>query len=185
MGKLFLWEFVTLDGIVESPEKWVTAYESPEGWDFIKAQNLECDALILGRMTYEAFITFWPFQTNNEYGFAEHLNQLPKFVVSSTLQKVEWNNSRLLTGNVIDEVTRLKQRNPDENIGLTGSPTLVHTLMKHDLIDEYRLMVYPVVLGSGTRLFPDNHPLQLKLVESKPFSSGVVALSYQADRKSV
>jgi dihydrofolate reductase len=183
MGKLFLWDFMSLDGVVESPEKWVTAYQSPDVYDFIKIQNLECDALLLGRMTYEAFITFWPFQTNNEFGFADKLNKMPKFVVSSTLEKADWNNTSILAGNVIEEVTKLKGRSSDEKIGITGSPTLVQALIKHDLIDEFRLMIYPIVLGTGKRLFRDDSNINLKLVETRPFKSGVVALSYQLERQ--
>src|SRR5690348_2079186 len=108
MGKLFLWDFVSLDGVVESPEKWVAPYDSDEGNEFIKVQNLECDALLLGRNTYEAFITFWPTQTHNEFGFADHLNAMPKFVVSSTLKDPDWNNTSVLAGDVVEAVTRLK-----------------------------------------------------------------------------
>ncbi len=179
MGKLFLWEFLSLDGIIESPEKWIMPYESPEGSDFIKAQNLECDALLLGKKTYEAFITFWPFQTNNEFGFADHLNQIPKYVVSSTLQNADWNNAHVLNGDAVEVVTKLKEQYADKNIGLTGSPTLIYALMQANLIDEFRLMIYPIVLGRGARLFSDGVQTKLKLVEAKPFSSGVIGLSYQ------
>jgi dihydrofolate reductase len=110
------------------------------------------------------------------------MNSLPKYVVSTTLEKVEWNNARLIKDNVAAEVSKLKQQ-PGQDILIYGSGELVHTLMQHDLIDEYRLMVFPIVLGSGKRLFKDESNATLKLVETRPFSSGVVAMIYQPDRK--
>ena len=106
-------------------------------------------------------------------------NSLPKFVVSTTLKEVEWNNAKLMKGNIAEEVSKLKQQS-GQDILIAGSGELVHTLMQHDLIDEYRLMVHPVVLGSGKRLFRDGTDTKvLKLIETKTFSSGVVLLSYQ------
>jgi dihydrofolate reductase len=188
MRKIVVWEFMTLDGIVEAPEQWVNDYHSPDVADFVKAQNLEPDALLLGRVTYEAFISFWPHQTNNEFGFADKLNQMPKFIVSSTLAKTEWNNSHLIKAagkaHLVNAITAMKQE-PGGSIGLTGSPTLVQFLSEHDLIDEYRLLLHPIVRSSGQRLFKDgsvgNGMKTFKLVDCQPFSSGVVALSYQRD----
>jgi dihydrofolate reductase len=110
------------------------------------------------------------------------MNGLPKYVVSTTLTEVAWNNSRLIKGNVAEEVSRLKQE-VGQNILIYGSGELVNTLMHHDLIDEYRLLVYPLVLGSGKRLFQGGSKTTLKLVETKPFSSGVVLLNYQPGKK--
>lgn len=178
MGKLFVWEFLSLDGVTESPEKWTSTYNDEALGEFIKVQNLACDALLLGRLTYEAFITFWPHQTGNAFGFSDHLNAMPKYVMSNTLQTATWNNTHILKGDAAEAVTKLKQQYANQKIGLTGSPTLIQALIAHDLIDEYHLMVYPVVLGGGQRLFEEGAKANLQLVERQPFKSGVVALSY-------
>jgi len=184
MRKIIVSEFVTLDGVMESPEKWQFPYYSDDIAEVIKAQILASDAMLLGRVTYEVFAAYWPSQSNNEFGIADKLNSVPKFVVSSTLQKAEWNNSTLIKGNVAEEISKLKQQ-PGGNIGITGSATLVQSLMQADLIDEHRLMVHPVVLGSGKRLFRDGgNALQLKLFNIQTFSKGVVLLCYKkAERK--
>ncbi len=136
----------------------------------------------LGRVTYQGFAKAWPSMTD-EQGFADRMNSLPKFVVSTTLKEVEWNNARLMKGNIVEEVSKLKQQ-PGQDILVSGSGELVHTLMQHDLIDEYRLMVHPVVLGSGKRLFRDGSDTTvLRLVDTKTFSSGVVVLTYQPAKK--
>jgi dihydrofolate reductase len=115
--------------------------------------------------------------------FGEKMNGMPKYVASTTLNEVAWNNSRLITGNVAEEVARLKQQ-PGQDLLVAGSGELVQTLMQHDLIDEYRFMVHPIILGSGKRLFREgNDTAVLKLVDTKIFSSGVVVLTYQPDRK--
>ncbi len=164
---------------MEASEKWQPPYFSDDVAEFIKAQILALDAQLLGRVTYDVFAAYWPLQTNNESGIADKLNTMPKFVVSSTLEKAEWNNSTILSGNVAEAVARLKQQ-PGGSLGIIGSATLVQSLMKEDLIDEYRLLVHPVVLGCGKRLFKDGmDTTALKLVESKTFSSGVVLLRYQ------
>jgi dihydrofolate reductase len=122
-------------------------------------------------------------RTNNEFGVADKLNSAPKFVVSSTLEKVEWNNSTLIREDVAEEIIKLKQQ-PGGDIAVIGSATLVQSLMHYDLIDEYRLLVHPIVLGSGKRLFPDGvNMTALKLLEAKAFSSGIVLLRYQSNEK--
>lgn len=128
-------------------------------------------------MTYEGFAAAWPTLTD-EQGFADRMNGLPKYVVSKTLQKPEWNNSHVIKGNIAGEVARLKQQS-GQNIMVAGSARLVQTLIQHGLVDEYRLLVYPVVLGRGKRLFEDGSTTTLKLVDAIPFISGVVALLYQ------
>jgi dihydrofolate reductase len=140
------------------------------------------DALLLGRVTYQGFAAAWPSVTD-EAGFADRMNSLPKVVVSTTLEEVEWNNSRLIKGNVAEEVSKLKHE-VGQDILIAGSGALVQTLMQHDLIDDYRLLVYPVVLGSGKRLFQDGSKTTLRLVETKTFRSGVVLLHYQPVGKS-
>jgi dihydrofolate reductase len=162
-------------------------------------------ALLLGRVTYEIFAGAWPTLTDadnvkmvkeaggqaeameatktEENPFADRMNSLPKFVVSTTLKKVSWNNSTLIKGNIAQELSRLKQL-PGQDIFIAGSSGLVQSLTQLDLIDEYRLMVFPIVLGNGKRLFKDGLDTKvLKLVETKPFKTGVVVLTYQPDRK--
>jgi dihydrofolate reductase len=179
MRKVIVSEFLSLDGVMEASETWQPPYVSDDVAEFIQAQILALDAQLLGRVTYDMFAAYWPLQTNNEFGIADKLNTMPKFIVSSTLEKAEWKNSTIISGNVTEAVARLKQQ-PGGSIGIMGSATLVQSLMKEDLIDEYQLQVYPIVLGSGRRLFKDGmNTTALKLVESKPFSSGVVLLRYQ------
>jgi dihydrofolate reductase len=136
------------------------------------------DALLLGRVTYEGFAKAWP-SVKDDVGFADKMNNMSKHVVSTTLKKVDWNNSKLIKTNVAEEVRKLKQQ-PGKEILVYGSAKLVNTLLRHDLVDELRLLVHPVVLGSGRRLFDDNSETlkPLKLAESKTFPSGIVLLSY-------
>ena len=181
MRKVIVTEFITLDGVVEAPEKWSFPFWNDEIAKFKHDELFASDALLLGRVTYQGFAAAWPSRTD-ETGFADRMNSLPKFVVSTTLDKVEWNNSRLIKENVAEEVSKLKQQ-PGQNLLIYGSGALVHTLMQHNLIDEYWLLVYPVVLGSGKRLFKDGSNTTLKLVETKTFSSGVVLLCYQPETK--
>ncbi len=183
MRKVVVSEFLTLEGVIESPEKWQMSYVSDDVAETIQHQILGYEAMLLGRVTYEVFASYWPLQTNNEFGIADKLNSMPKFVVSSTLAKADWNNTTLIKANVLEEIARLKQQGSGD-IHLPGSATLVQTLLQADLIDEYRLQVYPVVLGKGKRLFNEGIDMvALKLVESKTFSSGVVELIYQPDKK--
>jgi dihydrofolate reductase len=185
MGKIIVSEFMSLDGVIEAPETWHFPYISDDMQAFVNADILESDAALLGRVTYEAFAPFWSTLTQNEYGIADKLNTQPKFVVSTTLQKVEWNNSTLIKGNLAAEIAKVKQQ-ISGNIGLTGSATLVQSLMQADLIDEYHLLVHPIVVGKGKRLFKDGmDTAKLKLVKSIPFAGGVIALVYQpADQAS-
>ena len=139
---------------------------------------MSSEALLLGRVTYEGFAKAWPSRTD-EFGFADKFNNMPKYVVSSTLEDPEWNNSTVLKGDVAEEVTKLKQEQ-DGDIVVHGSPQLVQTLVEHDLVDEYRLMVFPVVLGSGKRLFGETTGKKtLRLVDSKIVGDGVAILVYQ------
>ena len=181
MRKVVVSEFVSLDGVIEEPS-WTFQFSSEEQQKFKFDELFASDALLLGRVTYEGFAAAWPSATDEE-GFADRMNGLPKYVVSTTLEEpLEWNNSRLIEGDVAEEVSRLKQQ-PGHDILIYGSGELLHTLMQHDLIDEYRLMVYPVVLGSGKRLFRDGINTTLRLVETRTFSSGVVVLSYRPAEK--
>src|SRR5207237_7935358 len=144
-----------------------------------KLDELEAsDALLLGRVTYEGFAKAWP-SVKDDVGFADKMNNMSKYVVSTTLKKLDWNNSRLIKTNIVEEVKKLRQQ-PGKDILVYGSGKLVNTLLKHDLVDELRLMVHPVVLGSGRRLFDDNAETMqvLKLEDTKQFPSGIVLLSY-------
>ena len=184
MRKIIVSEFVTLDGVMEGSENWQPPYVSDDFGKEIVAPILEADAFLLGRVTYEAFAGYWPLQTNDEFGIADKLNSAPKYVVSSTLKKAGWNNSTLIKGNVVEEVAKLKQQpGPDGSIEIFGSATLVRSLLQAGLVDECRLFVHPIALGSGKRLFSAGNNTLLKLIEAKTFSSGVVLLRYQPDGK--
>jgi dihydrofolate reductase len=180
LRKLVVSEFVSLDGVMQDPA-WTMPYWNDEIAKFKFDELFASDALLLGRVTYQGFAAAWPSRTD-EQGYADRMNGLPKYVVSTTLDKAEWNNSRLIKDQVAEQLAALKQQ-PGQGILLFGSGTLVQTLVRHDLVDQYNLLVYPVVLGQGKRLFEDGSSAKLKLVEAKSFSSGVVALIYQPDRK--
>jgi dihydrofolate reductase len=179
MRKVIVSEYVTLDGVMENPGGgWSFQFWNEEAAKYKFDELFASDALLLGRVTYEGFAKAWPSMTD-EAGFADRMNSLPKYVVSTTLSEVTWNNARLIKENVVEEVSRLKQQ-PGLDILVAGSADLVHTLMQHDLIDEYKLMVHPVLVGNGKRLFRDGiDKLVLKLVETKAFSSGIVVLTYR------
>jgi dihydrofolate reductase len=190
MRKVVVTEYVTLDGVFEDPGGgegtthggWSFQFWGEESMKFKFDELFATDAQLLGRVTYEGFAKAWPAM-KDEVGFADRMNSIPKYVVSTTLKELTWNNSHLITGNIAEEVTRLKQQE-GQDILVAGSGKLVYTLMQHDLIDEYRLMVHPIVLGSGRRLFSDGiNKTVLKLVDTKPFSSGIVVLTYQIARK--
>src|SRR5437016_12677803 len=169
--------FMTLDGVVEAPDKWSFPFWSDETGKFKSDELRATDALLLGRVTYEGFAAAWPGRKDEE-GFADRFNSMPKYVGSKTLKKLEWNNSHLLEGDLAAEVSNLKQQSGQE-IVIHGSPGLIRSLMPHDLIDEYRLLVYPLVLGRGKRPFDEPSQASLKLAESKVFGSGVVKLVYR------
>jgi dihydrofolate reductase len=184
MRKLFVSEWVTLDGVfdAETMEQWNSPYHSDERGEYIKEEILGSDALLIGRTTYELLAPYWSSLKNNEYGIADKLNSVPKYVVSSTLKKAEWNNSTIIKENVAGEIAKLKQQ-PGQDIRIAGSATLVQSLMEADLIDEYRFLVHPIIMGSGKPFFKDGmHMTRLKLVKTKTFSLGVILLCYQAPK---
>jgi dihydrofolate reductase len=184
MRKVTAGLFVSLDGVVEAPEKWQLPYFNDEMGEAIGAVMAEADAMLLGRVTYQEFASYWPGVSAEDQPFADHMNNTPKFVVSTTLaEPLEWQNSTLIKGNVAEEIAKLKQQ-PGRNIGITGSATLVQSLLQDDLLDELGLLVHPVVVGSGKRLFEEGGDQKgLKLVDSKTFSTGVVYLTYEPDRE--
>jgi dihydrofolate reductase len=183
MRKVIVSEFLTLDGIMEDPggaDKfihggWAFQFErGPEGDKFKLDEVMEAGALLLGRITYEGFAAAWPSRTGD---FADKMNNMPKHIVTSTLKDAKWNNSKLIKNNILEEVSKLKAM-PGDDILVAGSGQIVHLLMQHNLIDEYRLMVYPVILGSGKRFFRDGGEVKLTLVETKLFGSGITLLRY-------
>ena len=181
MRKVIVTEFVSLDGVAEAPEKWVFQFMSDDIGKFKHDELFTADAHLLGRVTYEVFASAWPSR-KDEAGFADRMNNLPKFVVSTTLDRAEWKNSTIIKRNVAEEVLTLKQQ-PGQDILVAGSVSLVQTLMQNGLIDEYRLLTFPIVLGSGKRLFAQGSKASLKLVEAKSFGSGVVLLRYWPEMK--
>ena len=182
MRRVVVTEFVSLDGVMEDP-RWTFQFERGADGDKFKLDEVrEHDALLLGRVTYEGFAEAWPSRTD-DVGFADKMNSMAKYVVSTTLQEAEWNNSTVIKGDVAEEISKLKQQ-PGSDILVAGSRTLVQTLMQHDLVDEYRLMVFPVVLGSGMRLFTDeSERTALRLADTKTVGEGVLILIYEPARK--
>jgi len=178
MRKIVVSEFVSLDGVMEDP-RWTFTYWNDEIAQF-KGEESSADALLLGRVTYQGFAAAWP--GSKDVG-APYFNSVRKYVVSTTLDMVEWNNSTLIKDNIVEEITTLKQQD-GQDIAVHGSATLVQTLMQHDLVDCYRLLVYPLVLGKGKRLFHEGTTATLKLVDARSLSAGVVALTYQAAEQS-
>ena len=179
MRNVVVTEFLSLDGVMEEPG-WTFEYWNDEIAKFKGDESSASDALLLGRVTYEGFAAAWPESTDEG---AEYFNSVRKYVVSTTLEEpLEWNNSTLIKDDVVAGVTELKQQD-GRDIVVHGSATLVQTLMEHDLVDHYRLLIYPVVLGQGKRLFREGIPATLKLLGSRAFSSGVVALVYQPERQ--
>ncbi len=184
MRKVTAGLFVSLDGVMESPDKWQFPYFNEEMGEAVGAAMAASDAMLLGRVTYQEFASYWPGVSSEDQPFAAYMNDTLKYVVSTTLEEpLEWSNSTLIKGNVAEEIARLKQQ-PGENIGITGSATLVRSLLRDDLIDELGLMVHPVVVGSGKRLFEDwGEPKGLKLVSLRTFDTGVVYLTYGPTRE--
>jgi dihydrofolate reductase len=189
MRKLIVSEFVTLDGVMQDPGGvgefehggWTSPYWSDELAAYKHDELFESDGLLLGRVTYEGFAAAWPDMTHEEGDYAERMNGFPKYVVSRTLSDLTWNNSHLLAGDLEKNVVALKEQ-PGKDLVVFGSGQLVRSLAELDLIDEYRLQVYPVVIGSGTHLFgPAETPRPLQLQSTKSLASGVVILTYQRD----
>jgi dihydrofolate reductase len=171
--------FISLDGVTEAPDQWHFPYFNDEMGEAVGSQIEAADTMLLGRKTYEEFASYWPHQ-GSEVELADQMNNTPKLVVSNTLNALEWQNSTLIKGNVAEQLTRIKQQ-PGKNIGVTGSSTLVRSLLRDGVLDELRLLLHPIVVGKGGRLFPDGTEQQgLTLVESKTFSTGVLYLTYTA-----
>jgi dihydrofolate reductase len=185
MRKIIVTEFITLDGVIEAPggnetphphAGWMPTYGTPETGKYKVDELASVDTLLLGKTTYENFAAFWPGQTDQE--FAVPINRMPKYVVSRSLEKVEWNNSHILR-DVAGDVSALKASDGGD-ILVYGSATLVKALLHHDLIDELRLMVFPVSIGGGVRIFDDNRELKkFRLKDSRTIDNGVLILEFQ------
>ncbi len=181
MRKIVAGLFISLDGVIEAPDQWHFPYWSDEMGEAVGSQMAAADTMLLGRVTYQEFAAYWPHQ-GSEVELADYMNNTPKLVVSTTLDRVEWQNSTLIKGNVAEELTRLKQQ-PGENISITGSATLVRSLLRDGVLDELALLVHPIVVGRGKRLLEDGGGQQaLQLVDARTFSTGVVYLTYQPAR---
>jgi dihydrofolate reductase len=180
MTRIVVTEFISLDGVIEEP-RWTFQFErGPDGSQFKWDELFGSDALLLGRVTYEGFAQAWPNMGTDEFG--KRMNSIPKYVVSSTLTDADatWGPTTVIRGDVVAEITKLKAQ-PGGDLLVEGSSQLAQTLIQHGLVDEYRLMLFPVVLGAGKRLFPEevNEPATLALTDTKQDRDGVMLLTYQ------
>jgi dihydrofolate reductase len=185
--RLIASEFVTLDGVMEAPghephpdgrNAWALRHAGEDQQRFKIDELFQAGAILLGRVTFEIFAAFWPTAPKDE-GFADRMNDIPKYVVSKTLESPSWRNSTVIRGDSVEAITDLKQE-PGGDILLYGSGDLLNSLIGHDVIDEYRIMVFPVLLGSGKRLFKDaSNTTHLELVDTRTFESGVTVLTYR------
>ncbi len=179
MRTLAITQNITLDGSIEMLGDWFDPTDQdPELLRATRLQSEQGDALLLGRQTFEDFRGYWPLQTDDQTGITDELNQVQKYVVSSTLTDPQWQNSTVLAGDWLAQVRALKEQE-GRDIGVTGSIKLCHALIESGLVDEYRLFVYPAVQGRGRRLFPDGYVVpKLQLVETRGFTNGVSLLRY-------
>jgi dihydrofolate reductase len=173
-------EYISLDGVVDEPGSWSIPYFSDDLAGYKSDELWASDALLLGRLTYEGFAAAWPDMEEIEGDFAVRMNTLPKYVASTTLETAGWNNSTILRENVPETVARLKQ-DPGQDILIGGSGALAKSLLPHGVVDEIRMLVHPIVVGAGKRLFEGTEePIGFTLVDTLRFASGVVALTYHA-----
>jgi dihydrofolate reductase len=187
LGKIVVTEFISLDGVIEAPgggeeykhAGWTFEFDRGEDGDAFKLDEVfEAEAQLLGRRTYEGFAAAWPSYTD-AVGFATKMNTMPKYVVSKTLQTAEWENSTILSGDLVDDVTKLKSE-IDGVILVAGSAQLVQGLLEHDLVDELRLMVFPIVLGTGKRLWGEtSDKKRFTLADSKTVGEGIAILTFR------
>jgi len=187
MSRIVVTEFISLDGVIEAPgggegfkhDGWTFEFDRGEDGDQFKFDEvMEAEAQLLGRRTYEGFAAAWPSYTDN-VGFADKMNSMPKYVVSKTLQSADWNNSTILSGDLVEDVTKLKQ-DVDGVILVAGSAQLVQGLLENDLVDEVRLMVFPIVLGTGKRLFGEtSDKREFKLADARSVGEGIAVLTFR------
>ena len=177
MRKIVAGLYVSLDGVVEAPETWHFPYLNDEMLDIIASQMAAADTMLLGRRTYEVFAAYWA-DKGNDVKFADAINHTPKLVASTTLETVDWQNSSLIKGNVTEALRRLKLA-PGKDISITGSATLVRSLLRDGVLDELRLLVHPIVVGGGERLFQDfGDRVLLRLADARTLTTGVLYLTY-------
>lgn len=185
MRRIVVTEFISLDGVIEDPGGaegfrhggWSFKFNDPDGMKYKLDETMDHEAMLLGRVTYEGFAQAWPDRTD-EVGFADKMNSMPKYVVSKTLTQADWNNSTILSGDLAQEVTALKEQDGGD-ILVAGSASLVRGLTDLGLVDEYRLMTFPIALGEGKQLFDGiSDAITLNLVDVKPLKTGAVILTY-------
>jgi len=179
MRKIVSGLFMSLDGVFEAPDQWHFPYWSDEMGQAVQTQMDASDTMLLGRKTYQEFAGFWPTASSDEMPIADYMNNTPKLVVSNTLDTLDWQNSTLVSGNVMEQLAEVKQQ-PGKDISVVGSGTLVRSLLRDNLLDELQLLVHPIAVGSGRkRLFDDwSEPKGLKLIDSRTLSMGVILLTY-------
>jgi dihydrofolate reductase len=175
MAKIVSNFFISLDGVIEAPDQWHFPYFNDEMGAAIGKGTDTYEAFLMGRVLYEEWSSYWPAQ-GDEVPFASFINNVPKYVVSNTLDKATWNNTTVVSGDVAAELRQIKERSGD--IGISGSATLVRWLLANNLLDELALMVHPIVVGHGERLFEDSPTHPLKLVHHEAFETGVLNLTY-------
>ena len=185
MGRIVVTEFISLDGVLEDPGGaedyehggWTFQFDAGPEFEKFKYEELQAsDAQLLGRITYDGFAKAWP---SIEGEFGDKMNSMPKYVVSTTVEHPEWNNTTVIRGDIADEVRKLKEQY-ERDILIAGSARLVQSLIEQDLVDELRLMVFPILLGTGKRLFGDTSDVKrLQLAETKPLGDGVTILTYR------
>jgi dihydrofolate reductase len=178
MRRIIAGLFISLDGVVEAPEAWNPPYYNDEMQQAVGSQIAASDAMLLGRRGYHRFAQTFMGTSGDRLPFAAWMNNTPKYIVSTTLSDLEWQNSTLIATNIADELAKLKQQ-PGKAITVSGSATVVRSLLRDGLLDELRLMIHPVVVGRGGRLFEDGLESALELVDSRTFTTGVVSVTYQ------
>lgn len=178
MRKIVAGLFVSLDGVTDKPEQWQMAYYNDELGQVVASIVTDTDAVLFGARSYKRFKAVFEGKTNADLPFAEFWNTTPKYVVSNTLKTVDWSNSHLISGNVLEQITKLKQQ-PGKTIAMGASATLARWLLGQGLLDELHLTIHPIVVGSGARLFePDGKGVKMQLLTSKVLKTGVVYVAY-------
>jgi dihydrofolate reductase len=177
MRKIIITEYISLDGIFEEPGHWSFDFWNDEAMAYKHNELFSSDALLLGRLTYDGFAKAWPTMEGTG-DFGERMNSIPKYVISTTLQQADWNNTTIIKNNVVEEIKKLKEQD-GQDILVAGSGQLVQTLLENNLADEIRFLLHPVILGSGKKLFRDDVKKTLQLTESKSFKTGIVVLHYK------
>jgi len=186
MRKIVVSAWLSIDGVFDADTmpQWFFPFDSVERQQYITEGIMECDAILLGRTTYEMLASFWPYQTNDEMGPASKLNSVAKYIVSTTLKNAAWNNTKIISANIVEEIKKLKETEGTE-IQIEGSAILVQSLLKANLIDEFRFLVHPIIAGTGKRFFKDGMQTSgLKHINTRTLDKGVIVLYYETVRAS-